>query len=175
MKSLLAQQHETTLRGYLDPGEAVRWSALPAPDAFAKEARGFVYFSIPWLAFIAFWTFMAQKGSGIFAAFSLPFWLVGFWMLLAPIRARKRAGKTLYAITNKRAVILETGKETTLRSFYPRDLGDLTLVERRPGHGDLIITHDVSRDSDGDKRSTKIGFFGIDDIKKVSRMLASLE
>lgn len=39
---------------------------------------GFVAF---WFAFITFWTTGAAQGGGFFAAFSIPFWLVGLGML----------------------------------------------------------------------------------------------
>ncbi len=38
-------------------------------------------FSIAWLSFITFWTFMAAQASVFFALFSIPFWVVGFSML----------------------------------------------------------------------------------------------
>lgn len=38
-------------------------------------------FSVAWLSFITFWTFMAAQGSIFFALFSIPFWIVGLSML----------------------------------------------------------------------------------------------
>lgn len=38
-------------------------------------------FAIFWLVFVLFWTTSALRASIVFAAFSIPFWLVGFGML----------------------------------------------------------------------------------------------
>jgi eukaryotic-like serine/threonine-protein kinase len=58
------------------PGSGFRASSLPM--------LGFSGF---WLAFVTFWTIGASKGSLFFALFSIPFWLVGFWMLLQTVRS----------------------------------------------------------------------------------------
>lgn len=44
-------------------------------------------FSIFWLAFIAFWTWGASRGSAFFAMFSIPFWIVGLVMLISTINS----------------------------------------------------------------------------------------
>ncbi|NOX48569.1 MAG: hypothetical protein GXO89_16500 [Chlorobi bacterium] len=40
-----------------------------------------VFFTIFWVGFVGFWTFMAAQSSFLFAMFSIPFWLIGFRML----------------------------------------------------------------------------------------------
>ena len=44
-------------------------------------------FTIFWLGFICFWTWGASQGSIFFALFSIPFWLVGFGMLIGLINS----------------------------------------------------------------------------------------
>lgn len=44
-------------------------------------------FSIIWISFIGFWTFMALKGDLLFALFSIPFWVIGFTMLIGLINS----------------------------------------------------------------------------------------
>ncbi len=44
-------------------------------------------FALFWLAFIAFWTAGALRGSVLFAAFSTPFWVVGLYMLFTVVRS----------------------------------------------------------------------------------------
>lgn len=171
---MLDQRLGRILAEYLEAGESVRWSESPDPAALAREARPLFYFSIPWLGFQVFWTAGAVKGGYAFAAFSIPFWLVGFWLASAPLRARRRAVDTLYAITSKRAIILDAHRGRTVRSFYPADLANVTLIERVPEQGDLILRHDVSKDSDGDTRKEKVGFIGINRPKEVNRILRKL-
>jgi hypothetical protein len=49
-------------------------SGLTGSDAFA------LLFATFWICFIAFWTWGAAQGSILFAAFSIPFWIVGLGM-----------------------------------------------------------------------------------------------
>jgi hypothetical protein len=42
-------------------------------------------FSVFWLGFIAFWTAGASRAPLPFAAFSIPFWMIGFWMFYRSI------------------------------------------------------------------------------------------
>lgn len=42
---------------------------------------GGIVFSLFWLGFIGFWTWGAWGGGGFFAMFSIPFWIIGFFML----------------------------------------------------------------------------------------------
>jgi hypothetical protein len=49
-------------------------SGLTGSDAFA------LLFATFWICFIAFWTWGAAHGSILFAAFSIPFWVVGIGM-----------------------------------------------------------------------------------------------
>jgi hypothetical protein len=58
----------------------------PSPKTLAP-----VGFGVFWLSFVAFWTAGASKGSFLFAAFSIPFWIVGLAMLrrgVAPLIQR---------------------------------------------------------------------------------------
>jgi hypothetical protein len=48
------------------------------PSVATLAPLGFAAF---WLSFVAFWTTMAARGSALFAAFSIPFWLVGLGMV----------------------------------------------------------------------------------------------
>jgi DNA-directed RNA polymerase subunit M/transcription elongation factor TFIIS len=46
-----------------------------------------IFFTIFWVGFVGFWTFMAAQGSILFAMFSIPFWIVGFGMLTGLINS----------------------------------------------------------------------------------------
>jgi hypothetical protein len=46
-------------------------------------------FAIFWLSFVSVWTVLAATSSIIFAAFSIPFWIVGIFMLIGVFKSRK--------------------------------------------------------------------------------------
>ena len=64
------------IKGFGDEVEFI----LPK-TGFNVKSIPLLVFAIIWISFVAFWTLMASRGSIIFAAFSIPFWLVGFSML----------------------------------------------------------------------------------------------
>lgn len=52
------------------------------PEGLSAKTLGTLFFATFWNGFLVFWTYMAAKGSYFFAAFSIPFWLVGLLMLV---------------------------------------------------------------------------------------------
>lgn len=48
-----------------------------------------IIFTTIWIGFISFWTFMAVKIHFLPALFSIPFWLVGFYMLFKIVNSMK--------------------------------------------------------------------------------------
>ena len=50
--------------------EEVLWVGKPIPRLFSAGSLGSFIFSLPWLAFVAFWTWGASQASALFACFS---------------------------------------------------------------------------------------------------------
>ena len=167
----------------LGPGERVQWLQMPVPRYFTPAATAGFLFGIPWTAFAIFWTVGAAwgtskaGGAGFFNAFPLfgvPFILIGFGMLSGPIWAYRKALKTVYAITDRRAITFDGGRATTIRSYPPERLLDVYRKERKDGTGDVIIARRAWRDSEGDRQSEELGFLRIRDPKTVEAMLKKL-
>ncbi len=57
------------------------------PEGFSAKLGGTFFFAIFWNAFLVFWTSMALNASIFFAAFSIPFWLVGIGLILGVINS----------------------------------------------------------------------------------------
>jgi hypothetical protein len=85
-------------------------------------------------------------------------------------------GSIFWVLTNRRAIIFKAGWRgaTTVRSFAPEGLTDIQRKQFADGTGNLVFTRDVRRDSDGDRRSTEVGFVAIHDVKKVEEMVRNL-
>ena len=174
----------------LEPGERVVWAEQPDPKRYARGSWGIVLFGIPWTAFSVFWIAMASgmmwmgvnAGGGppavigvCFPLFGVPFVLIGLGMLSAPYWARRYAAGTVYAITDRRAILFATGfRSRTVKSYQPAELTRISRVERDDGSGDLILEEYGYRDRDGDRRSGRQGFMGISDVKEVERLIRAL-
>jgi len=187
---------ERQLNAELDSGETVLWSGQPRPRLFTIQSIALFLFGLPWMAFSVFWVVMASgivSGFGghtsgyhgspapfgffplIFPLFGLPFVLVGVWMLSSPYWIWRKALKTVYAVTGKRALILEPNwhGSITVRSIPPAHLADRTRTQNRDGSGDLIFTHLTTVSSSGEEGTTTqtVGFAGIPDVKAVDDLL----
>lgn len=82
--------------------------------------------------------------------------------------------QTVYAITDRRAILMEGGRSRTVRSFPPAKLTGLFRREHKDGSGDIVLQQRGHRDSDGDLRTTEIAFRRIPDVHDVERRLRSL-
>lgn len=166
----------------LERGERVQWIGMPRARFFTPGSTVAFLFAIPWTAFAVFWVCAASgfkipdfsEGVGFFPLFGLPFVLIGLGMLSVPLWAYRKALKTVYAITDRRAITFEGGRSTTIRSYPPDKLQDVYRKERRDGSGDVVFARRAWRDSDGDRRSEELGFLRIPNPKEVEDLLDHL-
>ena len=167
----------------LRSGERIVWTAQPIPARVTRGSWIIVVFGIPWTAFALFWIGAAGWGAShapgpfkLFPLFGVPFVLIGLGMLSSPFWLRKKAAKTVYMITDQRAVVLSEGfrGRTRVESYAPAQLQSTTREENSDGSGDIIFETRVWRDSDGDRRSQRIGFFGVPDVRTVEEHIRAL-
>jgi hypothetical protein len=169
----------------LQPGERIRWVEQPIPRFFTPASIGSFLFGIPWTSFAIFWMCGASgfklpdlreglQPQHLFALFGIPFVLVGFGMLSSPLWVWQAARKTVYLITDKRAILIQGGGSTTIRSYLPDQLMDIYRKERDDRTGDVVISIRRWKDSDGDNRSEEIGFLGVRNPREVENILNQL-
>jgi len=167
----------------LHPGETLQFSARARPGAVVLASLPMFLFAIPFTGFAVFWMVMAGIGTmnveqdmgpfRFFPLFGLPFLLVGLFMLSAPLRAFLGAGRTLYAITDQRALTLRTGRSTRVISYYPRDIGNPTRTEKADGSGNLMFAEEWRRGKRG-RYAVSVGFRGVPDVREAERALLRL-
>src|SRR5207247_633237 len=111
---------ESRIQPELDAGERILWCGQPNPGRMWIHAVPILIFGIPWTLFAVFWMAMAigfgTHASGppgpfrsLFPLFGLPFVLIGIGMLSAPYWMARTARSTIYAITDKRALVISGG------------------------------------------------------------------
>jgi hypothetical protein len=187
----LTPEQEQRVLAELGPGESLVWIGQPRPDLMARGScvlvgMGvfFLVFSVIWIGATLFMSnqFAAQAGavgaiSMLFSACGLPFVAVGIFMLSAPVWMRNRARRTIYALTDRRAIVWEAGwfGSTMTRSYTRAALGNLSRDERADGAGDLIFQEFVtlSTNSDGYRTSqlNRRGFLGINHVREVEQLV----
>lgn len=185
LDSTISRKLNDAVERELESGETVSFIETPQPRFFTTASTGVFVFAIPWTLFALFWVAGAagfkvpdfKNGADLFPLFGVPFVLIGFAMLSSPIWTYRNAYKTVYVITDRRAISIVGGFRTTIRSFFPDDLGDLHRTQRSDGSGDVIVGTTTKWDSDGDAYSTPYGFLGVKNAKATEdrlRQLASI-
>jgi len=116
----------------------------------------------------------SKGGFSFFPLFGLPFVLIGIGMLSSPFWTHRKAFKTVYAITDRRAITFDAGWTTTIRSYTPNRLQDVYRKEKRDGAGDVVLGQRVWQGSEGGQQSQDLGFLNIRDPKTVEQMLRKL-
>lgn len=108
-------------------GEQVIWQGKSGGKdpgtAFMK------FFGFFWLGFSILWTFLASMGSLLFAAFGIPFIVIGVMLVSGKMKVEK-----YYIITNKR--IIERSKGSRSISFS--QITDLSFDIQQNGTGYII-------------------------------------
>jgi hypothetical protein len=168
-------ESQQTAQAQLEPGERLLWHGKPDPRRGLLAMIPIVLFAIPWTGFAVFWTAAASGllfedsrpgWISLFALFGVPFILVGLGMLTSPYWSYKKAQRTVYALTSRRAMII-TGRSTKkVESYTGNDIGIVARTERPNGTGDVLFAT-----IEGKKSSQKVGFIGIPDVRRVERLL----
>jgi len=179
------------LRAELERGERLLWSGQPIASRLFLKAFALYLFAIPWTAFALFWEVMAlspwlamqsaenpdnaqQILSIVFPLFGLPFIAIGFWMLAKPFVLLRKAGRIVYAITDRRAIIavLGRGGASEIESYSYSQMGQgLQRNESADGSGSLYFAIGRSVGSDGKTRLRRRGFEAVAKVQEVESKL----
>jgi hypothetical protein len=185
--SRLPEDLDARVHAALRPGEQLLWVGQPQPSRFARSSIGLVLFGIPWTAFAIFWVTLAsfgalQIGQGVgviswaFPLFGVPFVVIGLGFLSSPYWMRRKAKRTCYALTNRRALVWEAGVfgSVEVRSYQPADLTKIVRRDYADGSGDLVFEERMVQRSGkgGTNVSTQErGFLGIANVRDIEELL----
>ena len=179
----------------LKSGEHVVWSGRPNASRASAKTFFIWFFAVPWLSFsLVFFGAaasmvveavlhgVAKNGSGVmslgmsivFLIFSTPFVAVGLGLFFSPFYIRRQVGKTLYVITNQRALSLTYGRSLKLITLRPENIGKMEKKISPDGSGTLSIQTGTHKDSDGDKRIDTFEFAAVPDVSGAARAIDDL-
>ncbi|HEX5322572.1 MAG TPA: hypothetical protein VFW40_02220 [Capsulimonadaceae bacterium] len=170
----------------LQPGETLVWVGKPIPSrvAWSGGTIPIFLFGLLWTAFFVFWTGTAFSWAVspsrttapptaleiAFPFFGIPFLLVGLAMLSMPFWAYRTAGQTVYAVTDKRLLIITRLRTLNVQSISPEILIGIDCRERPDGSGDLIFTsNQVTAVTPASNRRNlpPEGFYGVPNVREV--------
>ncbi len=171
----------------LRTNERIVWIGQPLPWRFVKRFISFFFFGIFWSVFFVYWAdgffghMPADKNQwwgefGASVAMTIPFFLIGIAMLSSPYWSWRKAKRTVYLLTNERAIVFDANwwRAMTVRSFDPARLVDLRRVQNADGSGDLVFDRTVTTDSEGSTKVTDHGFLSVPNVKSVEEAVQRL-
>lgn len=146
----LPAELDARLRSELNADEVLIWAGQPLPHHFRKKGYIGFFLGIVWTAFhlvwlsAVIWGVMHSKADSIFLLFiGGLFVLLGVLMLAEPSRQARIGRKTVYALTDKRGIILAPNQQGQMTvSSIPADLlSPRTRTQNGDGSGSLFFTH----------------------------------
>ena len=169
-----------TLQSELVVGEHVVWHGRPLPfHRLLASARAFIFAGLFTVMFLAAWPVGRTFDGLIFlfpdadwGLFQIFFLLLATWAFLQPFWAWWVARRTIYIVTDRRALIVEVPCWHTVRSFADERLMDFMRREKRRGRGDIVFECRVTRHK-GSIDVQETGFFDLIGASKVEQLLRS--
>lgn len=140
------------LREALEPGERLLWSGFPRQGLMLRAEDAFLIpFSLLWGGFAILWEYSVITGEPdvpdqfnlwdkFFVLWGVPFVLFGLYFIFGRFIAdAARRGRTIYAVTNTRAILLTNFFGHSLRSIQLSGLNEIGLSKKAEGRGTITF------------------------------------
>ena len=154
-------------------GENLLWSESPKPEASFRGHAIFTFvFGIIWTLFVIWMSRLpAKNGSNDPIVFRYVMPAFGVFFVLMSLSGVFKSFFSIYGITNRRLLIVRKYPWTVeMESFFSQDIEFVKKVRKADGNGDIIFKTIKTRSGKG-YRDTEIGFFGINDVDSVERII----
>jgi len=186
MKDTLRSSLQKSLESQLLPNEKILWQQQPDPAEMARRdllaplaGIGIAAFAVVWVTGMI--SQARNHGHGpeqvpigaaevvFLTVWSSFFAFVAGMAILAPLFSYLDARKTIYVITDQRALKLIGTKEVT--TFSPLALSRLKRTKNKRGFEDVIFYRIVETDSKNREHESCIGFEGLRDARPAERLM----
>jgi hypothetical protein len=144
--------YATAFGAYLDAGERLLWVGQPRQGIFLRASdAGLIPFSLLWGGFAIFWeaTVLTSMLHGkkapllvqiIFPAFGAPFVLIGLYFMFGRFFFDAWLRRRIwYGVTDRRALIVRVGRNSSVKSFELRGIGEVGFQQHADGTGSLTF------------------------------------
>lgn len=178
----------------LQPGESILWSGQPSRRViFHSQDLFTVPFSLLWGGFALLWEFGVAAGSHgalhrnpppFFVLWGIPFVVIGQYLIWGRfLYVAWKKGRTFYAVTTKRVLVLNLGLSRRVTDGLFRNLDSVSLTVRGNGVGTIAFAPDPYLLSPGpyfgrrrngfqmDIDLSRFTFFDIEDVRQVHQLI----
>lgn len=181
----ISDELQREINGELEAGETIKWIEQPLSQFFCKGSVVEMIAGIPFVAIALFLIHEAMEFQDpdlreaieinyVPALIGILFIIVGLWMLLSPLRRWLKISRTVYLITDRRAISIESTWIVTIRNYMPSQLREMYRKQRRDGTGDVVIMAHRHRDGEGASWTEEIGFMNVRNPREVEKLLQQL-
>jgi hypothetical protein len=163
----LKPEMQAYLNSQLEAGERVLWAGTTDVAGRMRRARIVLGITCLFLMFMCSGIFLVIDNPDRWLLVTLSllgwpaFWAIGIWLQSGHLR------RTLYAVTDRRALILSVGKPRRTQSYPPEKLDFLRTKAWKGGRGTLYFAEFT--DSEG--ATAYFGFEHIADVKEVAALM----
>lgn len=166
---MIAPTHALTLlEGNLEPGERVIYAVRPDIWTTLRNKMFLWWIGVPWCIAI-FGLFFAGRASWDIV---VPFGLVGLAMIVAPIILAIETQYTIYAITDRRALIVRSGlRPSTMSCPFNRMDDRLELITAGGKSGHLYFASNMSTKMRDVDYTGKLAFRDLADVQAAAEQL----
>ena len=134
---------ERMVRSELSPGEKLLWAGQPrAGIQFRASDAVLIPFSFLWGGFAVFWEMTVIRSGAplLLRLWGVPFVLVGLYLISGRFFVDAyRRGRTYYALTSDRVLIVSGSNNRSVKSLPLGSLGEVTLTERDDRSGSIMF------------------------------------
>lgn len=158
--------------------EEIIWVARPTESYGRTEQAA-------WVTGVALLFLLAAQFGDAFSEFAPQEW--GNWFLpvislitftflalFVWLGPRWNSSRTLYVLTNQRAMLMRFGVFFRIRTFLLKDIRKFTRFELEDGNGDLVFERFSLKDEDGNLKTGENGFYGIAEVRQVEKILQAV-
>lgn len=158
-----------------------------ADTALASAARRRVLplSILGWLFLLLLFAWLAKAAIASFwlLIMGLPFTVAVVALAFLPWWWPKLTRHTVYAISDRRLLIIRNWPRRRVTSYGPEDIDVVERREQKDGSGDLIFRHEERQqlghhqDAAGKRRMSQrpVGFFGVADVKRLEKAVWALK
>jgi hypothetical protein len=162
----ITPQMKQYLEAQLEAGEQVLWAGTTDVPGRTRRLWPLLVASV-FLTFLCSFVFWNNPSRWVLVLLSLLVW-AGIPVFVY-LRQTAHLRHTLYAITDRRALILSVGNPKRTESYPPQKIEFVHAIPRGGGRGDLLFV--VLRGTGTRSQSFKHGFLGIEEVARVARLM----
>lgn len=184
MQSALPPRFQEILNRELSDDENVLWASVPDVRGFIRSSWQSMQVGAVFLAFVTFWMWntvgecLERSHAGKPTGNSIVMILLGSFLalkalqaLLAPLLESRKCSRTIYAITDRRALIIHALRTRIVHTFQGERLADYKRREDSSGSGDIVFAREAQQRAKGRNFYYDIGFIGLKDVRGAERKL----